>query len=160
MGQGVQLVGIKQGDLEGCKELTEEIVEGKAEILLLGGVRRVWVGIGKLRTDVVLERVEVLPADFAEVGLHAQLGIRPGATKEDVKAAYKKMVLKLHPNKNKNNQEKAMELFNALNTANQNWKGDMAQTWQGGGNQAAPQPHHTNFQFNPTYCRLNFLRAE
>ena len=27
-------------------------------------------------------------------------------------------------------------------------------TWQGGNNQSAP-PHHTNFQFNPTYFRSN-----
>ena len=43
--------------------------------------------------------MEVLPPDFAEVGLHAQLGMRPWATKEDVKAAYKKMVFGHHPNK-------------------------------------------------------------
>ena len=54
--------------------------------------------------------VEPVEPDFAEVGLHAQLGITPGATKEDVKAACKKMVFGLHPNKNKNNEEKATEL--------------------------------------------------
>ena len=34
--------------------------------------------------------MEVLPPDFVEVGLQAQLGVRPGATKEEVKAVYKK----------------------------------------------------------------------
>ena len=47
------------------------------------------------------ELVEVLPPDFADISLHAQLGIRPMATKEDVKAAYKKMVFKLRRDKKK-----------------------------------------------------------
>ena len=59
--------------------------------------------------------MEVMLADFVEVGLHVQLGIR--ATKEDVKVAYKKMVFKLHPHRNKNNHKKATELFERLNTA-------------------------------------------
>ena len=61
----------------------------------------------KLRSNVEVEPVEILPPDFAEVGLQAQLGVTPGTTKEEVKAACKKMVLKLHPDKNKNNHEKA-----------------------------------------------------
>ena len=36
MGQGMQLVGMKQGDLEGCGGRFEEVVEGKAQILLVG----------------------------------------------------------------------------------------------------------------------------
>ena len=112
--------------------------------------------IRNLGTDVVVEPVEVLLVDFAEVGLHAQLGIRPGATKEDVKAAYKKMVLKLYPDHSKNNHEKATELFEALNTTYQNRKGNTARTRQGGENQATPQPYHTHIQFNPTYSRSNF----
>ena len=105
-GQGVQLVGMKQGVLQGCMGIIEEAVEGKAQILLVGGVRRVQMDTRKLRTDLKAELVEILPPDFAEVGLHAHLGITPGATKEDIKAAYKKMVLRLHPDKNKNNEEK------------------------------------------------------
>ena len=83
----MQLVGMKQGDLEGCRGIIEEVVEGKAQILPVGGVRRVRVGMWKLRTDVAVELVEVLPSDLAEVGLRALLGMKPGATKEDVKAA-------------------------------------------------------------------------
>ena len=107
MGQGVQLVGMKQGDLEGCRGMIEEVEDGKAQVLLVGGERRVQVNKQKLRTDVEVEPVEVVPLDFAEVGLQAQLGVSPGATKEEVMAAYKKMVLELHPDKNKSNQEKA-----------------------------------------------------
>ena len=82
--------------------------------------------------------------------------IRPGATKEDVKVAFEKMVLKLHIDKNKNNQETTTDLFKALNTTYRNWKCNAAHARQGGRNQAAPQPYHTNFQFNATYFTLNF----
>ena len=93
VGQGVQLVGMKQGDLEGCRGIIEEVEDGKAQVLPVGGERRVRVNEQKLRTDVEVGPVEVLPPDFAEVCLQAQLGVTPGATKEDVKA---KMVVKLH----------------------------------------------------------------
>ena len=51
--QGVQLVGMKQGDLEGCRRVIEEVVERKAEANLVGGVRRVRVDKPKLRTGGV-----------------------------------------------------------------------------------------------------------
>ena len=63
-----------------------------------------------------VEPVEVVPLEFAEVGLQDQLGVSTGAAKEEVKAAYKKMVLKLHPDKNKNNQAKATELTQLMKT--------------------------------------------
>ena len=66
------------------------------------------------------------------------------------------MVLKLHPDKNKNDQEKATELFKRLNSAYENWWSNGTPARQGGNNQSAPQPHHTNFQFNPTYFRSYF----
>ena len=69
-----------------------------------------------------MELVEVLPPNFAIAGLHAQLGIRPGAPKEEVKAAYKKVFLRLHPDKNQNNQKRATELFKQLNAEYENWK--------------------------------------
>ena len=120
VGQGVQLVGMNHGDLVGCRGIIEEVEDGKAQVLLVGGERRVWVNKQKLRTDVEVEPVEVLTPDFAEVGLRAELGVSTGATKEEVEAAYKKMVLKLHLDKNKNNQEKATELFKQLNSAYEN----------------------------------------
>ena len=49
-------------------------------------------------------------------------------------------------------------MFKALNTAYENWNGNAAQAGQRGRNQAAPQPYHTTFQFNPTYFRSNFCR--
>ena len=98
MGQGVQLVGMKHGDLEGCRGIIE-VEDGKAQVLLVGGERRVRVNKQQLRTDVEVEPVEVVPPDLAEVGVHAQFGVSPGLTQEEVKAVYKKMVLKLHPNK-------------------------------------------------------------
>ena len=70
--------------------------------------------------------------------------------------AYKKMVLKLHPDANKNNQEKATELFKRLNSAYENWRSNGTPAGQGGNNQPAPQPHYTNFRFNPAYFRSNF----
>ena len=82
----------------------------------------------------------------------------PGASKEEVKAANKKMVLRLHPDKNKNNQEKATELFKRLNSAYENSRSNKTIAGQGGNNQLAPQPHYTNFEFNPTYFRSNFCR--
>ena len=87
------MVGIKHGDLEGCRGIFEEVEDGKAQVLLVGGERRVMVNKKKRRTDVEVEPVEVVPPDFAEVGLQAQLGVLLEATKEEVKAAYKKMVL-------------------------------------------------------------------
>ena len=59
-------------DLEGCRGIIEEVVEGKAQILMVGGARRVQVDIRKPRTDVAVEPVEVLPHDFVKVSLHAQ----------------------------------------------------------------------------------------
>ena len=60
----------------------------------------------KLRTELEVEAVEVLPPEFVEVGLQAQLGVGPGATMEEVKAAYKKMVLRLHPDKTRTTRRK------------------------------------------------------
>ena len=39
VGQGVQLVGMKQGDLEGCSGIIEEVEDGKAQVVLVGGER-------------------------------------------------------------------------------------------------------------------------
>ena len=114
--------------------MIEKVVDGKAQVLLVGGGRRVRVGNWKLRTDVEVEPVEVLPLDFAVVSLRAQSGVSPGATKEEVKAAYKKMVLRFHPDKNKNIREKATELFKQLNTAYENWRSNGIQAGQGGNN--------------------------
>ena len=68
---GKQLVEMKQGDLEGCRGITEEVVDGKAQVLRVGGEWRVQVNNWKLRTDVEVEPVENLPLDFAGVGLQA-----------------------------------------------------------------------------------------
>ena len=156
VGQEVQLVRTKQADLKGCRGIIEEIVEGKAQILLVERVRRVRVDIRKLRASVVVERVEVLPADFAEVGVHAHSGIILGTMKQNLKAADKKMVLKLHPNRNKNNQEKATELFKALNIAYQMWKGNTARTRRRGGNPLFPLSAHNHTQtFSSTVHTTN-----
>ena len=59
------------------------------------------------------------------------------------------MVLKLHPYKNRNNQEKATELFKALNTTYQNWKGNTAKTGHGGGGGKPPHNHTTQTSVQP-----------
>ena len=69
---------MKQGDLEGCEGIIEEVEDGKAQVLLVGGERRVRVNKQKLRTDVEVEPVEAPPPNFVEVGLQAQLGVTPG----------------------------------------------------------------------------------
>ena len=48
VGQGVELVRMKQTDLEGCRGTMEAIGEGKPQVILVGGVRRVRVDSRKL----------------------------------------------------------------------------------------------------------------
>ena len=79
----------------------------------------------------------------------------PGATKEEVKAAHKKMVLKLHLDKNKNNQEIATELFRRLNSAYEKWRSNTTPAGQGGNNQPAPQPHNHTQIFSSTRHTLD-----
>ena len=50
VGQGVPLLGVKHGDLEGCRGIIEEVNDGKAQVLLVGGERCVRVNKQKLRT--------------------------------------------------------------------------------------------------------------
>ena len=107
--------------------------------------RRVRVNKQKLRTNVGVEPIDIPPPDFVEVGLQTQLGVSAGATKEELEAAYKKMVLKHHPHKNKNNHDKATELFKRLNSAYENWRSNGTPAGQRGNNQSAPHPQHTNF---------------
>ena len=54
--------------LEGCRGIIEEVKDGKAQVLLVGGERRVRVNKQKTRTDVEVEPVEVPPPDFAQLG--------------------------------------------------------------------------------------------
>lgn len=47
------------------------------------------------------------------------LGLNSGASKEEINIAYKKLVLKWHPDKNKNNKEEATKKFNEITKAYQ-----------------------------------------
>ena len=74
---------------------------------------RVWVGSCCVAASVVAVRAggrgarDAVGVGFFLAGAFLLLLLSPLQwLKEEVKAAYKKMVLKLHPEKNKNNQEK------------------------------------------------------
>ena len=58
------MVGMKHRDLEGRRGIIEEVEDGKAQELLVGGERQVRVNIQKLRADVEVELVEILPPDL------------------------------------------------------------------------------------------------
>ena len=64
--------------------------------------------------------------------------------------------LRLHPDKNQNNQKRATELFKQLNAEYENWKRTIAQAEQRGRTQTAQGTYPMNFQFNPTYFESNF----
>ena len=69
---------------------------------------------------------------------------------DEVKAAYKKWVLRLHPEKNMNNVAKATHLFKRLTSGYEGLNGAPGV--------APPRPAEEppNYQFNPTYFRSNF----
>ena len=71
-------------------------------------------------------------------------------TTEEVKAAYKKWVLRLHPDKNMNNVAKGTQLFKRLNTGYEERKtAPMV---------APPRPAENppDYEFNPKYFSSNF----
>lgn len=51
----------------------------------------------------------------AETKLYDSLGIKPDASQDDIKRAYKKAALRWHPDKNKDNP-KAAEKFKGMST--------------------------------------------
>ena len=67
---------------------------------------------------------------------------------DEVKAAYKKWVLWLHPDKNMNNIAKATHLFKRLTSGYEGWKSAPGV--------APPRPAEEppNYQFNPTYAHI------
>ena len=95
---GVRLVGMRQPELEGHKGVLEEIYTDKVQVLLVGGMRRVQVDKKKVVQEVV-EPVEVLPPGFEGWSFLEQLGVGSAPTMDEVKAAYKKWVLRLHSDK-------------------------------------------------------------
>ena len=51
----MQLIKMKQADLEGCRERIEEVVDGKGRVLLVGGRDKVRMDNRKPRTVVEVE---------------------------------------------------------------------------------------------------------
>ena len=119
---GVRLVGMRQPELEGHKGVLEEIYKDKVQVLLVGGMRRVKVDKKKVVPEV-FEPVEVLPPGFEGWSFLEQIGVGSAPTMDEVKAAYKKWVLRLHPDKNMNNVAKATHLFKMLTSGYEGWKG-------------------------------------
>ena len=149
---GVRLVGMRQPELEGHKGVLEEIYKDKVQVLLVGGMRRVKVDKKKVVPEVV-EPVEVLPPGFEGWSFLEQIGVGSAPTMDEVKAAYKKWVLRLHPDKNMNNIAKATHLFKRLTSGYEGWKSAPGVT------PPRPAEEPPNYQFNPTYFRSNFCNS-
>ena len=115
----------------------------------MGGMRRVKVDKKKVVLEAV-EPVEVPPPGFEGWSFLEQLGVGSASTVNEVKAAYKKWVLRLHPGKTMNNVAKATQLFKRLTSGDEEWKGAPVV--------APPMPADDppNYQINPTYFRSNF----
>ena len=109
VGEGAQLVGMKQGDLKGCRGVIPEVVEGKAQVVLVWGVRRVRVddqkGEEMWRWSRWKAYHQIL---WMMVFCLRAYWIRPGAAKENIKAHTRDG--RLHPDQNKNNQAKVTKL--------------------------------------------------
>ena len=58
---------------------------------------------------------------FERWGFWGQLGVGSKPTEEEVKATYKKGVLRLHPSKNRNKATKTTQLFKGLNASYEAW---------------------------------------
>ena len=95
---GVRLVGMRRAQLEGHKGLLEEIYKDKVQVLLVGRMCRVKVDKKKVVPEAV-EPVEVLPPGFEGWSFLEQIGVGSAPTMDEVKAAYKKWVLRLHLDK-------------------------------------------------------------
>ena len=149
---GVRLVGMRQPELEGHKGVLEEIYKDKVQVLLVGGMRRVKVDKKKVVPEVV-EPVEVLPPGFEGWSFLEQIGVGSAPTMDEVKAAYKKWVLRLHPDKNMNNIAKATHLFKRLTSGYEGWKSAPGVT------PPRPAEEPPNYQSNPTYFRSNFCNT-
>ena len=61
------------------------------------------------------------------------LGIRPGASEEEIKSAYKKAALKHHPDRNPDNREEAERKFKEISEAFQMLSGGASSSGGGGG---------------------------